>query len=391
MKRYFLIVLFFSILLPKTSMADSYVTGWISAMKNSGTGLNSIITSDFEYRQLNFDFGKKLFKGSKGDLPFFAKSSRPSNIEIEETRAGSDGQVVVLNNVSENGFFKEWQTVLLIRADGIARVSEIAFEGQMRGHPPGCPETMYKRKYILTLHGNPSGFSEPKAIKLYTYRRDTDPLEYAHLSLSEKDRKKCTPTPDRQATFSEVAVFDLNGQLNGVNNVAITNKGAGGIFIREDGTNFPGRLFNVGGGKEGLLLTFAVQKKSEKSTIAKLYLWRGSGWKSVWAFDVGHGSGSGFGGGSSGDIEWFLKSIPDSNGTPEILARLDKNNDKGYSCPVGTSITYAKSGSGFKPMKAAQDPACYKRNLSGSLMASPGKDEKAKEVVSEGDVDWRFE
>lgn len=368
---------------------NSYVDGWISAMQNGGAGLNAVITPDFEYRQINFDFGKRFIREKKTDAPFFAKTSKPTSIDIEETKGGPGGQIVLLNNVSENGFYREWMTILLVRSDGIARATEIALEGQMRGYPPGCPETMYKRNFIVTLTGTPDGFSEPKMIKLYTYRRDTDPIAYAHPSLDEKEREKCTPTPDKRTTFSEVIVFDTSNQAESVSTVAIKSDGTGGIFFKEDGVNFPGRLFSFGGGKDGLLLTFTTSKDSEMSDIAKLYVWRGSSWKSVWGFDVGHGVKSGLGGSFSRNVEWGLRSSSSGAG-PEIIARLDKNNNPDYACPTGTNITFQKSGSGFSPAKSGQPDVCFKRDMSGNITASPGKDEKAKYEVSAEDVDWRF-
>lgn len=389
MKKIVLILIL--ILISQTAHAgSSLVNAWIHAMQNSGKGLNSIITPDFEYRQLNFSFGKKIEKETKGDIPFFAKESKPSTIDVEQTKGGMGGQVVTLVNTSETGLYREWQTILLIGSSGISKVTEIAIEGQMRGYPPGCPETMYKRDFILSLRGTPDGFDSPKIIKLYKYRRDTDPISYAHHSLDDKEREKCTPTPDRQTVFSEVVVLDQNDQILAANNVAIQNKEKGGIFFKEDGTNFPGRLFNIGGGKEGLLLTFTVRKNSVTSDIAKLYVRRGSGWKSIWGFDVGHGTKSGLGGRFSRNIEWSLKSQRGASG-PEIIARLLKNNDQNYNCPGRTTINYTRSGSSFRPVKNGQAAACFKRNLSGSLTASPGKDEKPKEFVTEEDVDWRFQ
>lgn len=384
--------------------APPIVNQWIRAMMNKGEGLNAIITPDFRYANYSFEFKKRLFKGKKGDIPFFAKVSGPDEIDIEETiPSPQGGYIVVLSAVSSSGLYRSWEIRLLVRPDGIASVSEIAKEGLFEGFPPGCPETVFKRDLIVTLHGTPAGFSGPKELKLYTFRRDTDAWSYAHPGVDEKMFKFCSPRPDTHLIASEVVALDSDGQIESASTVATKHKAenseraVGATFFEEDGINFPGRLFNIGGGKEGLLLTFTLEQghgdRMEKLDPAKLYVWKGNNWKSVWSFDAGCGSTAGFLEGVSGQVEWSLRSTADASGSPTILASLQTNEDQNFNCPLGTTITYTKSGSGFKPVKTGVPGACFKKHniADGALRAHAGEDKGPVYHGQVKEIDWRFQ
>lgn len=398
----FLLFVFFLVGPVTSSASSSFVGQWIDAMKNRGTGLNSVITHDFQYTRYSFDFKAPLFKGSKGDIPFFAKESSPKTIDVEDTTAGYGGeQVVTLRSVAESGLYREWVTYLVVRPDGISKVTEIATEGQNDGFPPGCPETAYKRDLIVSLHGSPTGLDGPKVIRLYSFNRDTDSWDYVHPGFDEKLSKYCHPRPETMLNQSEILVFGMDGQLERAETLAAKHKGekdeyARGIsFFAEDGTNFPGRLFNVGGGKEGLLITFAkeLHNGEEITRIGRAILYTHSGkqWNSVWAFDVAFDQMRGFLGGSSGEVEWSLKSTLSSTGEPAILATLVNNSDDGYSCNTGTTITFHKKGKGFRAEKNSPKSCFLKRWGSGSLKTYLKEDKAPKYNKPVQEIDWRFQ
>lgn len=387
---------------PKTS-TPPLVTKWIDAMMHEGKGVNGLITSDFQYTGYSFDYKDRLKKGKKGAIPFFAKKAPPTDITLDSIEdAPGGGQVATLTAVAETSATRSWDIRLLIRDGGIAKVSEIAREGMIEGFPPGCPETALKRDLVVTLHGTPEGFSAPKDIKLYSFRRDTDTWEFARPGVDENMLKYCSPRPDTYLIESEVVVFDENGQLEAANTVAAKHKAeekeaAGATFFEEDGVNYPGRIFNMGGGKGGLLLTFTIEEdrgnRTQKTSPAKLYVWKGSGWKSVWDFDAEFSSAEGFAGGVSNSVVWSLKSATDASGSPAITARLETNGDESLKCPRGTSITFARSGSGFKPVKGDAPSACFKKHSvsDGSLRSNLAEDKGSTYHGEVKEIDWIFQ
>lgn len=414
-KKVFLGILFFSIVLLITSSSfakagkaqqsgpvPSIVAKWIDAMMRTGEGLNGIITSDFQYTQYSFDFDKRLFRGAKGDLPFFAKKSKPTEIELLETRPGQDGgYVAVLRATAESGLYRSWEIHLFVRPDGVAAATEVAMEGTFEGYPPGCPETAFKRDLLVTLHSSPTSSFAGSAVTLYNFRRDTDSLDYAKPGADEKMLKYCSPKPDTYLVESEVLVFGRGGQLEVANTMATKHKAedqedaTGALFVTENGVNYPGRLINIGNGNEGLMLTYAVDRgpKTEMIEVAKLYEYKGKSFRPVWGYDVGRMSSSGAPG-NAGQYEWALKSSTDPSGNPMITARLETNDDEKFSCPQGTVVTYTKKGSSsFKPDKQGIPGSCIKSSsMSDSSLRSNAKEDKGPSytgVVQE--IDWRFQ
>lgn len=381
----------------------SYVDEWISAMMNSGKGLNSIITPDFEYTGYSFDFKNRIYRAKKGDVPFFEKVSKPDEINVEDVRPVSGGTIVILNSTASSGLYREWETRLFIEPGGISKVSEIAIEGKFEGEPPGCPETSFKRDSVVTLSGTPEGFIGRKEVKLYNFSRDTDLWDFAHPGVDEKMFKYCSPRPDTFTIESEVVVFDEKAQIETADTVAAKHKGEkdetarGTAFFEEDGVNFPGRLFRLENGKEGLLLTFTTENdkggKREIVNPAKLFVRSGNGWKSIWGFDAGFSETSGSMDDVTGGIEWSIKSAADSNSRPAISATLEANQDRKFNCPAGTQILFTKSGSGFKPGKSGVPGACFKKHsVSDGALRAHAKEDKGR--TYHGDVqelDWMFQ
>lgn len=359
--------------------APSLAIKWINAMMNQGAGLNNIITPDFQYS--NYPFTGRIYKGRRGDIPFFAKAAKPAEINIEEVKGGYGGQIVKLNSVAETGLYREWETILFITQGGISKVTEIAREGTFEGYPEGCPETAFKRDIVVTLSGTPSIYGGTKTIKLYSLSISTDSLDYADADVEEKVLKNCKPYPDTSLIQEEVLVFDENGQIEHASIMANKSKdrgskiAVGAVYLREDGINFPGRLFQIGSGKDGLLLTFTTERGSGgKINPAILYEWSGSGWRPIWNFTVGFGSSKGVLAGEAGEVTWSLKSAVGAAGEPQIIARLESAYSKGFDCQAGTTIIFNKSGSTFKPVKGGVPPSCLKMpSVSAASLKGSGK------------------
>jgi len=400
MKRFILFSLLILLLIPSIASAkSSYVDKFIYAMKHGGEGLNSIITPDFEYTNLSFEFKNRLFKGTKGDLPFFAKTSRPIEIIVDEIRQVPGGSIAYLDVIAETGLYRGWQIILFIRSNGITKITEIATEGVFEGHPKGCPETAFKRDSLVTLQGNPEGLSGHKTIKLYKFNRDTDEWSYANPGVDPKMEQHCTPRPNTFQVESEVIVFNDFGQIEFAKTVAAEHKSEkqelarGASFFEEDGVNFPGRLFNLGSGKEGLLLTFSISKGGDtnatKSNIARLYVWKGSSLKSIWGFGVGESKSSGFLGDFTTQFEWGLRSSP-LHSAPTITATLQSNIDSRFKCKAGTRVPFIKKGSSFKSQKGTYPSSCLKhKGLGGNLIVK--KEDKGLTFYGEAkEIDWRF-
>ena len=355
---------------------------WINAMMNQGEGLNKVITADFQYINYPFDTGGRIYKAKRGNIPFFAKTSKPAEINVEEVRGVYGGQVVKLNSTAETGLYREWETILFIRPDGISQASEIAREGLFEGYPDGCPETAFKRDLIVSLRGTPDRSAGQKTIRLYSLHISTDTLEFADVDVEEKVLKRCKPDPDTSLTQEEVLVFDENDQIENASIMAnkCRDKGSetavGATYIREDGVNFPGRLFPIGGGKEGLLLTFVTEHGGgKKIEPAILYEWSGSGWRPIWNFTAGFGSARGVLAGESGGVAWSIKSATGAAGEPQIIARLESAHSKKFDCPAGTTIVFNKSGSTFKPEKGSIPSTCLRApSVSAASLKGHGKD-----------------
>lgn len=400
-----LIAIIFSLPVPSHAKErTSFVNDWISAMMNNGEGLNAVITPDFEYTHYSFEFKKRLYRGEKGDIPFFAKTSKPDEIVVEEIRPGSGGSTVaILQATASGGLYRAWEIRLFILPSGISKVTEIAKEGTFEGYPPGCPETAFKRDLVVTLHGTPEGFTGEKEIKLYLFRRDTDIWDYAHPGVDEKMFKYCSPRPDTFTTESEVVVFDQSAQIEAADTVAAKHKAEkdeeafGAVFFEDDGINYPGRLFDIGGGKEGLMLTFTLERgegdKTEEIVPARLFVWKGGGWKSIWGFDAGFGSMSGALGDAADRAEWSIRSQADAGSGPAITAQLESNDDKNFKCPLGTTIIFNKKGAGFKPEKGGIPGACFRKHtVSDAALRAHIKEDKGPTYHGEvQEIDWMFQ
>lgn len=404
MKRFFILIAILVLATSATAHAKAAKSAgggasgpaaqWINAMMNGGAGINSIITPDFEYTSYGFDFKNRLYRGKKGDIPFFAKKSKPVEINVVETRSAPGGQLVILETNADEGLYRTWETRLLVSGGGISKVTEIAKEGKLTGFPPGCPETTYKRDLAVSLHGF-------KEIELYRFSRDTCTLDFLPSGVDEKMFKYCNPRPDTFLIESEVVVLNDDGGIENASTLAAEHKEEGkdkpngAKFISENGTNFPGRLFDLGNGDQGLLATFTSEtgdgENIKKVDRAILYKWS-NGWKPFWGFDVGYGQAAGFLASFANQVEWSLRSTKMSDGS-RMVARLESNDNSGMDCPIGTTINFTVKGTSVKKDSKGVPSGCFKKWWGGdSLLKSNLKEDSAPKYNKPvEEIDWRFQ